>query len=205
MNKKPGFQVKIGGETLLFIIIGVIIVLFMFFMPNIYKLISDLKTGNLFKKEDSPIVNNTTQNNQEEEELEEPNGEATLVCTKTTSEPDGNLIETYTFYYNNDKLENIKNEKNYDAITDEYLNYVYSEQAKFNKINDAYKVVSGFSYNSVVESRTLVATFIYDLTKLDLNDLKNTEESLNVELNINQDQLLESVEQVYTDLGYDCR
>ena len=203
MNKKPGFQFKIGGEGLLFIIIGIIIVLFMFFMPNIYKIISDLKTGNLFKKEDTPVINNDTPSNQEEENLEEPNGEITLICTKTDSKPEGNLIETYTFYYNNNKLESVKNNKNYDAVSDEYLNYVYSEYVEFNKINDAYKTISGFSYDGDLESRTLSATFVYDLTKLSLDDLNNINENLSNELNSNQS--IDVVKQGYITLGYMCR
>lgn len=43
MNKKPGFQIKVGGDTILYIIISVLILLFMFFMPDIYKFISNLK------------------------------------------------------------------------------------------------------------------------------------------------------------------
>lgn len=203
MNKKPGFQFKIGSEALLFIVISIIIVLFMFFMPNIYKIISDLKTGNLIKKEDTPAIKNNTQTNQEEENLEEPNGELTLVCTKTESKPEGNLIETYTFYYNNDKLESVKNDKNYDAISDEYLNYVYSEYAEFNKMNDTYKTTSGFSYEGTLESRTLTAAFVYDLTTLSLDDLNNINETLSNELSSNQS--IDMVKQAYMTLGYMCR
>lgn len=203
MNKKPGFQFKIGGEALLFIVMGIIIVLFMFFMPNIYKIISDLKTGNLFKSEETPVINNSAQNNQDEGNLEEPKGELTLICTKTNSKPAGNLIETYTFYYNNDRLESVKNNKNYDAISDEYLNYVYSEYAEFTKINDTYKKTSGFSSDVTLESRTLTATFVYDLTKLSLSDLNNINETLTNELNNNQS--IDMIKQEYVTLGYICR
>lgn len=203
MNKKPGFQFKINSEALLFIIIGVIVALFMFFMPNIYKIISDLKTGNLFKKEETPVVSNDTQENAEEENLEEPNGEITLVCTKTTSKPEGNLIDTYTFYYNNDELESVKNDKNYDAISDEYLNYVYSEYAEFNKINDTNKTTLGFSYDGALEGRTLTATFIYDLTKSTPGDFNNINETLSNQLS--DDQSINIVKQEYITLGYICR
>jgi len=204
MNKKPGFQFKMNSEALLFIIIGIIILLFMFFMPNIYKIISDLKTGNLFKKDDTPVVNNNAQNNNEEENLEEPGGEVSLVCTKTISKPEGNLIETYTFYYNNDKLESVKNDKNYDAISDDYLNYVYSEYAEFNKINDTYKTTSGFSYEGILESRALKATFVYDIMRLSLDDLNNIDQTLANELS-SEKQSMDMLKQGYTALDYTCR
>jgi len=203
MNRKPGYQGKMNSEVLLFIIIGAIIIGFMFLMPNIYKIISNLKTGNLFKKEESPIVDNTVQDNKDEEKEEEPSGEITLVCAKTTSKPDGNLLETYTFYYNNDNLESIKNEKNYDAISDEYLNYVYSEYAEFNKINDDYKTIPGFSYDGTLESRTLTATFVYDLTKLSADDLNSINETLGNELYNNQSK--DMIKQEYIASGYMCR
>lgn len=206
MSKKPGFQVKIGGETILYIVVGILIFGFIFFMPNIYKFISDLKTGNLFKNNETPVVENNNQNNEEENNAkEEIIAQETLVCTLTTSKPEGNFTETYTFYYNDDKLEKLKNEKNYDAITDEYLNYVYSEQAKFNNINNLYKALPGFSYTSTLESRTLITTFIYDLTKLNPESLNNKDEDLNIDLNVTKNQSSEEVKTIYTGLGYNCR
>lgn len=206
MNKKPGFQVKIGGETITYIVIGVIIFGFVFFMPSIYKFFSDLKIGDLFQNEEPPVVENNNQNNDEENNnQEEIIGDKTLVCTLMTSKPEGNLVETYTFYYCDNQLKKMKNEKNYDAIADEYLNFVYSEQARFNNMNNLYKNVSGFSYNSTLQSRTLSATFVYDLTKLNPESLDNTDEDLKIELNVTKNQTLEDVRIIYTDLGYDCR
>ncbi|MBQ6817849.1 MAG: hypothetical protein IJO27_05395 [Bacilli bacterium] len=205
MNKKPGFQVKVGGETIVFILIGVCIAAFVFFMPNIYMFFSGLK-NNTSNKNNEPIVNSPVQNEQKEEnKVQEPIGEITLACTKTISEPEGNLVENYTFYYNNGVLETIKNEKNYDAISDEYLNYIYSEQANFDNMNNLYKNLDGFSYESKNESRTLVVTFSYDLTKLDPNNLVNANEKLNIELKVTKNNSSESVKQIYEDLGYKCR
>ena len=58
MKNKPGFKVNIGGETIVYLIIGVVIVAFIFLMPNMYKLISDFKTGNLFKKNIEGVISN---------------------------------------------------------------------------------------------------------------------------------------------------
>ena len=205
MSKKPGFQIKVGGETMLYIVIAIIVFGFIFFMPNIYKFISNLKTGDLFKKDNSPAVENNSGNNVQENKGEEDENTSSLACTLTTSKPEGNFIETYTFYYNDDKLTKIKNEKNYDAITDEYLNYIYSEQAKFNNINNEYKGLSGFSYSSSLESRTLIATFNYDLTKLNLDSLFSENQDLNINLNVNETQKLEEIKTIYNNLGYNCR
>jgi len=208
MNKKPGFQIKIGGETILYIVIGILIFGFVLFMPDIYKFISRLKTGNIGGNNNTSILENNKQDDNTENDKKQENeiiSDSTLVCTKMESEPEGNLVETYIFYYNNNNLEALENEKSYDAIADEYLNYVYSEQAKFNKINNSYKEVLGFSYESTLENRMLVATFSYDLTKLNVELLRNEDEELNIELNVSKGQTLDEVENLYLNLGYDCR
>ena len=203
MNKKPGFQVKIGGETIVFIIIGACIALFLLFMPDIYMFFSGLKNE---ISNNTPVVNTPVQNNQKEEnKMPETIQKASLVCDKTASKPEGNYVETFEFYYNNGVLETIKNEKNYDAITDDYLNYIYSEQADFDNINNQYESLAGFSYKVTTGVRNLVATFTYDLTKLDLNSLKNEDAKLNIELNVTKDNTEDSVKQIYENLGYKCR
>lgn len=213
MKNKLGFKVNIGGETILYFIVGVIIFVFVLFMPKIYKFISDVKTGNAFKN-NNPVVDNnpggSKENNNQtdldnDNESNYPKGDTTLVCTFTDSTANGNLLETYTFYFDSNKLSSFKNEKNYDAIADEYLNYVYSEQARFNSMNNLYKNVSGFSYNSTFESRNLKATFIYDLTKLNPDYLKNSDDNLSITLNVNKDNSLEDVKTIYNDLGYNCK
>lgn len=206
MGKKPGFQVKMGGETFLYIIILILIFAFVFFMPNIYKVISNFKIGKLFGNNVVNTDENNSQNTQIENE-EDDSDEVTpnLVCTKMESKPEGNLVETYMFYYNDNKLEKVENEKNYDAITDEYLNYVYFEQSKFANLNNLYKDVPGFSYDAKLESRMLVATFTYDMNKLNQDLLYNESEELNIELNVNKNQSLEEVKTTYENLGYECR
>ena len=89
MKNKPGFKVSIGGETIVYIIMGVVIFAFIFLMPNMYKLISNIKNGNLFKDKNTPVVDNNTPN--KEEQKEETNGKTLLVCASLTSKPEGNL------------------------------------------------------------------------------------------------------------------
>lgn len=207
MKNKPGFKVKIGSEEFLYFIIFVIVVVFIIFMPKIYKFISDVKTGNAFKS-NAPVENNEIVNNKDDkdkEEIEEPKGDTTLFCSLSTSEAEGNTSDDYTFYYTNDKLQNLKNEKYYDAITDDYLNFLYSEQARFNSMDNLYKTVPGFSYTSTLESRNLKAIFIYDLTKLNTESLKNDDETLSINIDVNKDQSLEEVKTIYETLGYECK
>ena len=167
MNKKPGLQFKLGGEGLMYVIIIIIIFAFILLMPNIYKLISKLKTGDLFKNKETPIVENSNQN------IGEQNNSRnfTLKCEKTDSTVDGNYVDTYTFYYNDNRLVKVINNKNYDAITDDYLLEINDAYSLFERINQQYKNVSGFSYDSSFEHRVLDANFLYDLTLLDLENL----------------------------------
>lgn len=204
MNKKPGFQVKLGGEEIMYIIILVLVFGFILFMPNIYKLISKVKTGNLFNKKDTPIVENNNQNNENSNANIENDG-TTLVCTKMDSTVDGNFVDEYIFYYENDKLQKIENNKNYDAISDEYLNYAYSKQSLFDSMNKLYKDVPGFSYNLVSEARTLTATFLYDLNLLNPENLYSNYDDLSIYLYVTQDYDIEETKNVYESKEYNCR
>lgn len=204
MNKKPGFQVKLGGEEIMYIIILVLVFGFILFMPNIYKLISKVKTGNLFNRKDTPIVENNNQNNENSNANIENDG-TTLVCTKMDSTVDGNFVDEYIFYYENDKLQKIENNKNYDAISDEYLNYAYSKQSLFDSMNKLYKDVPGFSYNLVSEARTLTATFLYDLNLLNPENLYSNDDDLSIYLYVTQDYDIEETKKVYESKEYNCR
>ena len=204
MNKKPGFQVKLGGEEFLYTIIILLVFAFIFFMPDIHKLISKIKTGNIFKKNDVVIV----EPNKPDEELENNkvnNSDSILVCSKIDSIVDGNLTDTYTFYYDNKKLIKIINNKNYDAITDEYLNHINNAYSIFERINQRYENVPGFSYTSTFESRMLDATFSYDLKTLNPESLHSEEEDLNIELYVNSEHSLNEVKTIYENMKFNCR
>ena len=203
MKNKPGFKVSIGGETIVYIIMGVVIFAFIFLMPNMYKLTSNIKNGNLFKDKNTPVVDNNDPN--KEEQKEETNGKTLLVCALLTSKPEGNLEEKYIFTFENEKLESVTNEKHYDAVTDEYLNYVYSEQARLNKLGEQHKKVRGFNFGIESDTNSLKATFIYDLTKLNPKLLENADENLSIKLNVERNQALEEIQKIYKDLGYTCR
>lgn len=207
MKNKPGFKVSMGSETFLYLIIGIIVFAFIFFMPSIYKFVSDIRTGNLFKNDEPQETLPPTENKEEQEEgkVEELDGEKTLVCSLTDSKPEGNLEEVNTFYFTSNKLSSFKETKTYDAITDEYINYVYSEQARFKNMNSLYKDIDGFSYTASLESRMLKVTFAYDLTKLNTGSLKNEDETLTINFYVSKDQKLEEVKKIYTDMGYLCK
>lgn len=212
MKNKFNFKLNLSNEAILYIVICVIVFAFVFLMPTIYKFFSDIRSGNLFKGNDTPVVDNDKDDKEEENPKQEENdktvnlkGDTLLTCMLETSTPEGNLVETYTFYYNDNKLSGLKEEKNYDAIADEYLNYVYSEQNRFANINNLYKNVSGFGYTSTLDSRNLIATFTYDLIKLNLELLKSEDETLSINLNVNVDETIEETQSKYTDLGYSCK
>lgn len=208
MKNKPGMKIKLGSEEILYLVIGVIIVVFIMFMPTIYKFISDVKTGNAFKGKDNQTVEqeetNKKENSKEEEKEEQLTGDTSFVCTLSNSTADGNYDEIYTFYFNSDKLSSIELEKKYDGSTDEYLNYIYSEQAKFNNINELHKAKAGFSYTSKLEGKSFDAIFKYDLTKIRLDSLSNENEDLNINLNVTENQSSDEVKTQYLSLGYTC-
>ena len=204
MNKKPGFQVKFGGEELLYIIIIILVFAFVFFMPDIHKLISKIKTGNLFKKNDIAIVE-PNKSDEETESNKVNDNDSILVCSKIDSIVDGNLTDTYTFYYENKKLSKIINNKNYDAITDEYLSNINNAYSVFERINQRYENVPGFSYTSTFESRMLDATFSYDLKTLNLEFLHSEEEDLDIELYVNREHNLNEVKTIYENMKFNCR
>lgn len=210
MKNKPGVKIKLGSEGTLYLIIGIIIVAFIMFMPTIYKFVSDVKTGNAFKGKDNQTVENQgeavkKEDDKKEEKEEQLTGDTTVTCATASSTADGNYDEIYTFYFNSDKLSSIQLEKKYDGSTDEYLNYIYSEQAKFNNINELHKSKDGFSYTSKLEGKSFDAIFKYDLSKLDLGSLANDNEDLNINLNVTKNQSLEEVKAKYLDLGYTCK
>lgn len=207
MENKPGFKMKFDGEKLLYIIICILIALFIMFLPKIYKFVSDVKTGNAFKgtQFQKTEKEENKKEEKEEEKVVEPTGDTELTCTKTDSKAEGNLVETYIFYYTNDALVSLKQERQYDAITDAYLNYVYAEQAKYSSLYNLYKDVPGFSYTANLETRALTATFIYDFTKLNVELLKNADESLSITLDVKKGDSLENINSLYTNLGYVCK
>jgi len=205
MNKKPGFQVKLGGEEFLYTIIILLVFAFIFFMPDIHKLISKIKMGNIFKNDSLAIVNPVKPDVEIENNKVNNDSETILVCSKIDSIVDGNLTDTFTFYYDNNKLVKIINNKNYDAITDEYLNNINNAYSVFEGMKQQYENIPGFSYSSTFEDRMLNATFSYDLKILNLESLHSEEKDLNIELYVDADNNLNEVKTIYQNMKFNCR
>lgn len=205
MNKM-GFNVKMGGEGLLYTIIVVGLFLFIFNMSDIYQLVSRAKTGELFR------INKKT-----EEEVEKPNEETEtpykavkpegsdyVVCSKEESNEGGILTSTVRLYYTDFKLKSIVEELKYDGSTDDYINYVYSENNKFKKRQTNNKDLEGYSVIPESTSQTtLKVKSVYVLNKVALKSVK-LEKNEKLDLAGTYNQNTTEVTQEYVDLGFTC-
>ena len=137
MNKM-GFNVKMGGDGLLYTILVVVLFLYIFNMNDIYQLISKAKNGELFKGEakEEEVLPNDNEKEEEQYNAVKPEGTEYVVCTKEDSAEGGTLSSTVKLYYTDFKLKSIVEDLKYDGNTDEYINYVYSENSKFKKRKD---------------------------------------------------------------------
>ena len=95
MNKM-GFNVKMGGDGLLYTILVVVLFLYIFNMNDIYQLISKAKNGELFKGEakEEEVLPNDNEKEEEQYNAVKPEGTEYVVCTKEDSAEGGTLSST---------------------------------------------------------------------------------------------------------------
>ena len=100
MNKM-GFNVKMGGDGLLYTILVVVLFLYIFNMNDIYQLISKAKNGELFKGEakEEEVLPNDNEKEEEQYNAVKPEGTEYVVCTKEDSAEGGTLSSTVKLYY----------------------------------------------------------------------------------------------------------
>ena len=206
MNK-AGFNKQSGGDGLLY---GVLVILLMFFILNlsdIYQLVSKFKTGELFKSDQQ---GETVEQIEHEEEKEEeyvalkPIGENFGKCQKVVTENGGDKTSTVKIYYTDYNLKSIVEEHKYSGITDEYMNYIYSENSKYKKRQTENKSNKGYSIIPDLSSSTsLKVSSVYDLSKTSLEQIILEEnEKLDLVGAYNQDVV--GLIDAYYNLGYDC-
>ena len=92
MNKM-GFNVKMGGDGLLYTILVVILFLYIFNMNDIYQLVSKAKNGELFKGEpkEEEVLPNGNEEKEEEYNAVKPEGTEYVICKKEDSDEAGKL------------------------------------------------------------------------------------------------------------------
>lgn len=205
MNKM-GFNVKMGGDGLLYTILVVVLFLYIFNMNDIYQLVSKAKNGELFKGEpkEEEVLPNGNEEKEEEYNAVKPEGTEYVICKKEDSDEAGTLSSTVKLYYTDFKLKSIVEELKYDGNTDEYINYVYSENSKFKKRQENNKDLEGYSVIPQNTSQTtLKVSSVYVLSKLDLKKIKLEKgEELTVAGIYNQNTT--EVTQEYVNMGFVC-
>lgn len=176
MNKE-GFNGKNNNEGIILIIIGVIVLAFIFGMKPLYNTIQKLQNGTLFK--------NSQQSKKVDEPKEEvytilkPVGASKLLCKNVLSSEGGDKTTKVTLYYTNSKLKSIKEDISYSSITDEYSNYILSEQSKYKQRKNSNLSNKGYSIDiDLVSTTTLDISSVYLLEKTDIEDIILTSDDI---------------------------
>ena len=206
MNK-AGFNKQSGGDGLLYTVLVILLMFFILNLSDIYQLVSKFKTGELFKsKEQGEVVEQVPNEEVKEEEYValKPIGENYGKCEKIITENGGDKTTTVKIYYTDYKLKSIVEEHKYSGITDEYMNYIYSENNKYKKRQTENKANKGYSVIPTLSSSTsLKVSSVYDLSKTALEDIILEEnEKLDLVGAYNQDVV--GLVDAYFNLGYDC-
>lgn len=200
--KKSGMNIKMDNDKLILIIIFVVVIVFIFGMKPMYKTFEKLRNGTLFNSaSDTPIVEPVPE---EQYTILKPVGASNVLCERIISDEGGDkTIKTY-LYYTNRKIKSIKEDISYSGITDEYTNYILSEQSKYKQRKNSNLESKGYSVEiDLVSTSTLKVSSVYLLEKIDLTDIVlKTDDSLEVLGQLDQD--VYDLAGEYISAGYDC-
>lgn len=168
--EKEEFRGKKNNDGMILIIIGVIVLAFIFGMKPIYNTIQKLQNGTLFKSNEQKDNNEKPQ--EEVYTILKPVGASKLICKNTLSSEGGDKTIKVTLYYTNSKLKSIKEDISYSSITDEYSNYILSEQSKYKQRKNSNINNKGYSIDiDLVSTTTLDISSVYLLEKTDIEDI----------------------------------
>lgn len=195
--KKPGIEIKMTSERLVFFGIVLLVAGFIIFMPTIYKAFDGLKNNGNIKYND-----NTIDTTDDTDVTVDPTGDTTAICSLAVTETNGETNDKYTFYYTNNKLTSYVLEKVYTANTQEYQNYVFSEQVIYNNLKINNKDLEGFSVVTTLETMKLTAEITFDLSKIDVTKAST---DLTSYLTLTKNQAKTEVEAIYIEKGYTCK
>lgn len=204
MSKTVKKKKKMDSEISFLIVIALIVAAFIFGLKPVYKLIGKVKTGTLFDKPvdlspdkpEKPLADDYT--------ILQPKGASFVVCKSDESSDNGDRHSSITLYYTNRKLRSIVEEHTYSGLTDDYSNYIMSEQNKYKEIKNLNMDNHGISVEVKLSSAyELSVRAVYLLDKTTLREIKTAEDdSLNVYGNYDDD--VYEVAQLYNKDGYLC-
>ncbi len=209
MNK-PGLSPKLDSEKILYIVILIIIAIFIFNMKGVYSLIVKIRTGELFPKEEVVSEQPTDNDDEEEEEPVEqyevlkPIGNEKVTCKTTVNSATGSKETKVYLYYTEDKLKSLDEQVNYEGISDEYTNYIYSERKKYEKRKSDNINLKGYSVVTTLSGTLSLATStVVDLSKTDLTKITISDTDGIGLYGVYNQAINEAVVQ-YASLGYEC-
>lgn len=201
--KKAGFNEKKNNDNVILIVIGVIVVAFIFGLKPVYRTMQKLQNGTLFQKTDTNKKDDNKKPSDEYKILE-PIGASKLVCKTSVMSEGGDKTTKATLYYTNNNLKSIKEEISYSSITDEYTNYILSEQSKYKQRKTSNLKNKGYSIEiNLLSTTTLDISSVYLLDKMDLKDITlSTNDILDIYGEF--DQNIYDAATLYTNSGYVC-
>ncbi|MEG0021353.1 MAG: hypothetical protein RSB77_00225 [Bacilli bacterium] len=203
MNKM-GFNVKMKSEGILYAVLIGLLFFFIINMKDVYQFVSKIKTGQLFQKPNTEEVEKPVDKPKEEYEVVKPIGQDYGVCSKTVSESGGDKLITVKLYHSNNKLKSIVEELNFSGTSDEYMNYIYSENNRYKKRKTTNLKLKGYSIvTSQSSSTALKISSVIDLSKASIKNIKiESDETLELVGVYNQDTV--QVTEEYASLGFEC-
>lgn len=209
MNK-PGLSPKLDSEKILYIVILIIIAIFIFNMKGVYSLIVKIRTGELFPKQE--VVSEQPTDNEDEEDEEpveqyevlKPIGNEKVTCKTTVNSATGSKETKVYLYYTEDKLKSLDEQVNYEGISDEYTNYIYSERKKYEKRKSDNINLKGYSVVTTLSGTLSLATStVIDLSKTDLTKITISDTDGIGLYGVYNQAINEAVVQ-YASMGYEC-
>ena len=196
--KKAGVKKGEANDTTILLVIGAIMVIFIFGLKPIYKVIVKIKNGTLFE---------TVEKQEEKEEKQEevykilkPVGASQLVCTRSILEEGGEQQINIILYHTNNRLKSIKNDIEYSGNTDTYTNYILSEQNVYKQRKNNNLKNLGYSVDiNLISTSNLEISEVILLEKTDVEDIS---EEINMKGTYNQD--IYEIANEYMNMGYAC-
>ena len=204
MSKTVKKKNKMDSELKFFFIIAGVVLAFIFGLEPMYKLIGKIKTGTLFDKPVDLSPDKPEQPETEDYTILQPKGASFVVCKNDDSTDNGDRYSSITLYYTNRKLRSIVEEHTYSGLTDEYSNYIMSEQNKYKEIKNLNLDNHGISVeNKLSSAYELSVRVVYLLEKTTIREIKTADGDV---LNIygDYDDDVYDVAQLYNKEGYIC-
>lgn len=172
---------KNQSDRTVVIIMLVLMAGFIFGMKPLYQGIHKLKNGTNFNKK--PII--TEEDPKQEEDtykVYKPTGEQIVTCTKQDVSENGTKTSTVKLYYSSEKLRSIQENITYKSSSDEYSNYILSEQNKYKQRKRNNLELVGYSIVAELEeTSSLEVESVYLLKNIELSDVQLEEgDSLDV-------------------------